>query len=380
MADNQDESDIIKYLFYRGYSYEEIVGMLSKCHGIEISISTLKRRLRDWNMARRNVEYDINDVRTAITELLDGPDSTVGYRSIWHALQIKGVMVPRIVVQELMKEIDPGGVESRKAHKLKRREYHCLGPNSAWHADGYDKLKPYGFPIHGCIDGFSRKVLWLYVTRSNNYPDNIAVYYLDAVKQLGGCPQELDTDLGTENGTMAGIHSFFMNDPNSHRYVSSPRNQRIEGWWSFLRKNWSTWWMNFFKDMIEKGVMNTADQLHRECLWFCFSSLLQTDLDRVREAWNTHYIRKSRHDTVAGRPNAIYNLPERYGGIDKQIVEISHSDLKYAYSHLVQKDEDDEYQEYFQYVIQNLNIKQPEHWREALQRYSELLDIAINGY
>ena len=22
-----------------------------------------------------------------------------------------------------------------------------------WHIDGYDKLKPYGFPIHGCIDG-----------------------------------------------------------------------------------------------------------------------------------------------------------------------------------------------------------------------------------
>ena len=20
-----------------------------------------------------------------------------------------------------------------------------------WHVDGYDKLKPYGFPVHGCI-------------------------------------------------------------------------------------------------------------------------------------------------------------------------------------------------------------------------------------
>ena len=30
--------------------------------------------------------------------------------------------------------------------------------------DGFDKLKPYGFPIHGCIDGFSRKLLWLEVS------------------------------------------------------------------------------------------------------------------------------------------------------------------------------------------------------------------------
>ncbi len=26
------------------------------------------------------------------------------------------------------------------------------GPNHIWHADGYDKLKPYGFPVHGCIE------------------------------------------------------------------------------------------------------------------------------------------------------------------------------------------------------------------------------------
>ena len=24
-----------------------------------------------------------------------------------------------------------------------------------WHLDGYDKLKPYGFAIHGCIDGLA---------------------------------------------------------------------------------------------------------------------------------------------------------------------------------------------------------------------------------
>ena len=56
--------------------------------------------------------------------------------------------------------------------------------------------------------GINRKVLWLYVTCSNNPPDNIAASYLDAVGEHGGCPLELYTDLGTENGIMAGIHSF----------------------------------------------------------------------------------------------------------------------------------------------------------------------------
>ena len=37
-----------------------------------------------------------------------------------------------------------------------------------WHIDGYDKIKPYGFAIHGVIDRFSRKILWLRVASSNN--------------------------------------------------------------------------------------------------------------------------------------------------------------------------------------------------------------------
>jgi hypothetical protein len=69
--------------------------------------------------------------------------------------------------------------------------------------DGYDKLKPFGFPIHGVIDGFSRKILWLNVTRSNNSSDNIARYYLDAVNEFNGCPNTLVIDMGTENALAA---------------------------------------------------------------------------------------------------------------------------------------------------------------------------------
>lgn len=133
----------------------------------------------------------------------------LGYRHIWHTLQRRGIQVPRFVVQELMQYLDPEGCELRRVNRLRRRVYHNAGPNAVWHVDGYDKLKSYGFLIHGCINGWSRKVLWLVVTRSNNYPDNIALYYLDAVKQYRGCSVELDTDLGTENGTMAAIQAFF---------------------------------------------------------------------------------------------------------------------------------------------------------------------------
>ena len=55
--------------------------------------------------------------------------------------------------------------------------------------DIMDKYKPYGFAIHVCIDGWSRKVLCLLVTiRSNSYLDVIASYFLETVEKYGGCP------------------------------------------------------------------------------------------------------------------------------------------------------------------------------------------------
>ena len=68
------------------------------------------------------------------------------------------------------------------------------------------------------------------VTRSNNSPDNIGSYFLDEVKTCSGCPCELVTDVGTENKIMASMQVFFRDDENAHKYVASPRNQRIEGY------------------------------------------------------------------------------------------------------------------------------------------------------
>ena len=133
--------------------------------------------------------------------------------------------------------MDPEGSELRKRHRLKRRAYHNPGPNYSWHIGGYDKLKFWWFPIHGAIDGYSRRILWLRVTRSNNSPNQIAFFYSEAVLEQGGCPVQLVIDLGTENGTAAALQAYFCDNPEAHRYVPSPRNQRIEGWWAYYARS-----------------------------------------------------------------------------------------------------------------------------------------------
>ena len=70
---------------------------------------------------------------------------------------------------------------------LRQRKYVYEGSNSCWHADGYDKLKPYGFPLHGCIDGYLSRILWLKVTKLNSHAKVPAAYYVDTMKELGVC-------------------------------------------------------------------------------------------------------------------------------------------------------------------------------------------------
>ena len=154
-------------------------------------------------------------------------------------------------------------------------------PNYCWHSDGYDKLKPYGFPVHGCIDGYSRRIIWLKLTKSNNNPHIIASFFLESIKELHAFPTLLRTDRGTENGSMATVQCFLRRNHNdslsglgAHRYGSSHTNQRIEAWWSFLRKNWGSWWINFFKDMVDTGDLDTSNSMHMECLWLSFKKVI----------------------------------------------------------------------------------------------------------
>ena len=135
-----------------------------------------------------------------------------GYRSMWHTLCIvHGITVPRNEVQKLMKELDPEGCDLRRRRKLQKREYTSPGPNFAWHVDGYDKLlklKDYGFPIHGAIDGFSRKILWLRVTKTNDDPAVTASFYLKCVREQAGCPVLLVTCRSWKRKSSDGKHAM----------------------------------------------------------------------------------------------------------------------------------------------------------------------------
>ena len=360
-----------------------IISFLNNHHGIELSIRTLQNRLSEYGLRRKGTNTPDAVIYEAIEQELDGPGCMRGYRAMWHCLRLQyGIQTSRNNVERILRELDPEGTALRKAHRLRRRSYMNPGPNFAWHVDGYDKLKPYGFPIHGCVDGFSRRVMWLKVCRTNNDPSHVASFFYECVKITNGCPRILRTDCGTENGVMASMQCYLRAPGNdeqaglsAHVYGSSHSNQRIERWWSFLRHDRSTWWINFFKDLVERNVVDTSNEISMEYLWFCFNNILQADLDSVKDNWNSHYIRRSRYDTIPGRLNELYYLPENSGYQDYKCA-VSEEDLYDMGEYCEAPDDDSIFGEYFRYVVEIHNLVPPSNWREALLLYNNLMHFA----
>ena len=169
-------------------------------------------------------------------EELKGSGSIVGYRSMWQRLVIDHKLSDsKEFVGNASRIMDPEGVQRRSRNRLQRRQYHAKGPNFIWHLDGYDKLKPYGFCIHGCIDGYSRQIMWLEVGCTNNHPGIVASYFINCVQNVGGTASVIRGDMGTENVIIAAIQRYLRHEDGdswsgekSFLYGRSVANQRIE--------------------------------------------------------------------------------------------------------------------------------------------------------
>ena len=124
-----NELELISQYFKQGYSNLEILEFL-KLHGIAISLSTLKRRLRSLALSRRSTISD-DDLKNAIEKELEKSGCFVGYRKMWSRLRKEGVIVKRATVMRCLRELDPDGVDSRRKKKaaskglpLERTEFH----------------------------------------------------------------------------------------------------------------------------------------------------------------------------------------------------------------------------------------------------------------
>ena len=302
----------------------------------------------------------------------------------------KSVKTTRTTVMNVVKELDPEGVLSRRKKRLRRRCYSVLGPDFIWHIDGYDELKPYGFSIHGCIDGFSRRIIWLKVAPSNKNPSAIASYYYSAVREMHGIPTRIRSDDGTENSIIEPIQ-IFLRSAHDDEFArignflkgTSPANQQIESLWSQLAKDRPMWWSQFFAELSSLGFIDGSRPIVQKCLRFCFMRLLREELEEFKNRWNCHLIAKSRASTLPRRrPYLLYCLLELYE------TESFHKDVyleeleEFNDPFFIRETDDisDDFKEFVSVVLETVETtNNPQSVDEGLHLYFALLE-AIATY
>ena len=101
--------------------------------------------------------------------------------------------------------------------------------------------------MHGCIDGFSSRLIWLEISFCNKKPKIIGKFYLDAVRQLQSIRKKLKADDGTEHAIIEPIPILLRdsvgdsNSANSFSIVPSTHDLRIEAYWLKLRLDRTSW-------------------------------------------------------------------------------------------------------------------------------------------
>ena len=118
--------------------------------------------------------------------------------------------------------------------------------------------------------------------------------------------------------------------------------------------------------------LNLDNEYTSECLWFCFYCVLQSSLDEAQLYWNTHYIRPSCHETVAGVPNILFDIPEQFGGFDFR-VQVPAEKLQEVQVRYSQQNNENEFQDYFEYLMEFYELQYPSNYNEAVQLFNVLL-------
>ena len=381
--------EIIKNYFRLGYTYNEILTSLFQIHGISVSLRKLHRILRRNGLYRKSNKSSFDQVIEFVSEQLEGSGSSIGYRQMHQRCIMHGFRVNRSNVLTILQQLDPDGIELRKRHCLRRRNYYSQGPNWVWHVDGYDKLKPYGFSIHGAIDGYSRRVMWLNLTRSNKNPKNVCDFFMNTCIEIEGIPKKIVADRGTENVYLAASQRFLRRGhgdsaagEKSFQYGKSVSNQRIEAWWSLLRRTCTNWWMNYFKDLVTQGIYDLTDNIQVECMRFTHGPVIATELKRMKESWNTHRIRPSaNHDMrarPAGRPNVLFFTPHE--GIENHMKIVDAEDIDIIRQLCCNSVTPDficsvDFFELASIIMQEHGLEMPNNANRALLLYTQLLDF-----
>ena len=327
------------------------------------SLPTLARRMKFFGIKYIDKTINIDTIKTAVQNELEGPGKLLGYRAMNQKLRTEyKICVPRNLVADVLCDLDPEGVELRNVKRKKKKEkkpFKSDGPGWTYSLDGHDKLMGYQnhtFPlaIYGSLDTFSRKIIFLKVWMSNSDPLLIAKFYIEHLLESNTMPVYLRVDRGTETGTMATIHTYLidkfenMEDPSMSVIFGPSTSNKIERWWKDLHERMEKYIKQQCQSLLQSHQYDPDNEMDRKILAYIFIPVVQRECDTFCRIWNSNRVRyQPGLELPTGIPEHMFSFPEKYGAENKHInitpdslIEVgSLAGIEDAPSHYISEDE-----------------------------------------
>ncbi|OAQ58909.1 hypothetical protein VFPBJ_11642 [Purpureocillium lilacinum] len=351
--------DYVSRLYLSGFPRSRICYKLRKDFHVAVNLSTLSRRIADWDLPRqqtrtRETPELIETVRDLIFRvgLTEKQTISVLQRQGWPITK-RGLK--RIRLHPDRRWLRRLNSEEERLALLEKAEQAIIEMTKRSNAiSGYGKnllqpyLRqqmqlwvprdplfqmykamfpnevelPYGFEIYAAIDAYSRNIIWFYVGHTATTALSVLKQYLAACGAYGLRPWFLQADRGSETPLAAAAHwNFVLRSEGriewhgqvfqqgkrlkvSYKAAPSTKNVKIESWWERMLHVSSRQWVEYFGELTTDGDFD-GDMLEDQiALYAVYEDILRQELFDFVEAWNMHRIRlqKNRPHVVHGQP------------------------------------------------------------------------------
>ena len=262
---------------------------------VGVSERTLHRRRVDYGIEASFTDITEGDLDYQIRDILRlTPYSGESY--VRGSLKGRRINVQRARVRESLCRTDPIGRNMRRRYAICRRVYNVPGANYLWHIDSNHKLISWRFVLHGCIDGFSRAIIYLECC-TDNTAETVVELFSKGIDEFG-LPSRVRGDRGVENVDVARLIIAHRGE-NRGSFISgrSVHNQRIERLWAEVNRVLSALYIGIFKFLEDRMLLDPLNEQHLFALHYVFLPRINASLSEFRLQWNHHGLRTSRHQS-----------------------------------------------------------------------------------